>query len=177
MTETHTTTGTEASHGAGFPPFKTESFPSQIFWLVITFAVLFVVLWRVAGPRIASVIGQRKGHIAGDLASADKHRGEAQAALAAYEAALADARARAHALADESRKLAADEVDRAKTLADSEAREAAARAEAQIAATRAEAAKYVTKAAQDAAAAIVDRLIGETVSPEEAEAAVKATGA
>jgi len=177
MAEAHTTTGTEASHGAGFPPFKTETFPSQIFWLVITFTVLFVVLWRVSGPRIASVIGRRKGHIAGDLAAADKHRGEAQAALAAYEAALADARAKAHTLAEESRKLAADEVDRAKTFADSEAREAAARAEAQIASTRAEAAKYVTKAAQDAAAAIVDRLIGETVSPEEAQAAVKATGA
>jgi F-type H+-transporting ATPase subunit b len=52
-----------------------------------------------------------------------------------------------------------------------------AKAEAGIAATRAEAATHVTKAAQDAAAAIVTRLIGDTVSPEEAEAAVKATGA
>jgi len=61
--------------------------------------------------------------------------------------------------------------------ADAEAREASAKAEAQIAVLRAEAAIHVTKAAQDAAAAIVNRLIGDTVTPEEAEAAVKATGA
>ena len=54
-----TTAKTEvpAKHeGAGFPPFKTETFPSQIFWLMITFAFLFVVLWRVAGPRIQGVL-------------------------------------------------------------------------------------------------------------------------
>ena len=50
-------TGVPAEHkAAGFPPFKTETFPSQIFWLVITFGFLFVVLWRLAGPRINAAI-------------------------------------------------------------------------------------------------------------------------
>ena len=165
-----THTGTEAPHGAGFPPFKTESFPSQIFWLVVTFAFLFVMLWRVAGPRIRGVIGERKGHITGDIAAAGKHKTDAEAALAA-------ARARAHAEADENRRRVEAEVEKARAAADAEAREAMAKAEAGIAATRAEAATHVTKAAQDAAAAIVTRLIGDTVSPEEAEAAVKTLGA
>ncbi len=172
-----THTGTEAQHSAGFPPFKTESFPSQIFWLVVCFAALFVVLWRVAGPRIAGAIGQRKGQIDGDIATADKHRKDAEAALAAYETALASARAKAHAEADENRKRIEAEAEKAKAAADAEAREAAAKAEAGIAAARAQAAVHVTKAAQDAAAEIVDRLIGDKVSPEEAEAAVKAVGA
>ena len=172
-----THTGTEAQHGAGFPPFKTESFPSQIFWLVVTFAFLFVMLWRVAGPRIRGVIGERKGHIAGDIATAGKHRSDAEAALAAYEAALAAARTRAHGEADENRRRVEAEVEKARAAADAEAREGMAKAEAGIAASREAAAIHVTKAAQDAAAAIVTRLIGDTVSPEEAEAAVKATGA
>jgi F-type H+-transporting ATPase subunit b len=172
-----TTEGTETEHGAGFPPFKTESFPSQIFWLTVTFAFLFVVLWRIAGPRIRHALELRKGRIAGDIEAAGKHKTDAEAALAGYEAALTSARTRAHAEADENRRRIEAEVEKAKNAAETEFREAAAKAEAGIEAVRAEAAKHVTKAAQDAAAAIVMRLIGDTVSPEEAEAAVKATGA
>ena len=175
--QTVTHTGTEAQHSAGFPPFKTESFPSQIFWLVVTFAVLFVVLWRVAGPRIAGVIGARKAQIDGDIQAAEKHRADAAAALAAYDSALAEARTKAHAQAEANRKVIEAEVEKAKAEADAEARDAATKAEAGIAAARAEAATHVTKAAQDAAADIVNRLIGVSVTPGEAEAAVKAVGA
>ncbi|HUO98511.1 MAG TPA: hypothetical protein VMU01_07570 [Rhizomicrobium sp.] len=174
-----TATGTQvpAHEGSEFPPFKTETFPSQIFWLAITFAVLFVVLWRIIGPKLGKVIGERRGTIAADIETAGRHKSDAETALAAYEASLAAARARAHAEAEESRKDVEAEVEKAKAAAEAEFRDAATKAEAAIAASRAEAATHVTKAAQDAAAAIVTRLIGDTVSPEEAEAAVKATGA
>ena len=63
----------DAQAGAGgFPPFKTETFPSQIFWLAVCFAFLFVVLWRVAGPRINGVITSRRGTINADIAAADR---------------------------------------------------------------------------------------------------------
>ena len=170
------TTGTEAPHGAGFPPFKTETFPSQIFWLAVTFAFLLVVMWHIVGPRIGAVIGERKERIDSDLATAGKHRKDAEAAEVSYQSALAEARARAHKAAEENRKLVADEVEKARAAADAEAKQATAQAEVRIAAMRQEAAKHVTVAAQDAAAAIVERLIGATVSPEEAAAAVKASG-
>jgi F-type H+-transporting ATPase subunit b len=169
-------TGTEVPHGAGFPPFKTETFPSQLFWLAVTFAFLLVVMWRIVGPRIAAVIGERKGRIDGDLAAADKHRKDAEAAQASYQSTLAEARARAQKTADENRKLVAEEVEKARAAADAEAKLATAQAETRIAVMRQEAAKHVTIAAQDAAASIVERLIGATVSPEEAAAAVKASG-
>ena len=63
---THEGTGAP-EHGAGFPPFKTETFPGQIFWLAITFAFLFVMLWRVAGPRIKGAIHIRREAINGDI--------------------------------------------------------------------------------------------------------------
>ncbi len=174
--ETATATGTVAPHGAEFPPFKTETFPSQLFWLAVTFAFLLVVMWRIVGPRMNAVIGGRKERIDGDLAAASKHRKDAEAALATYQSALAEANARAQKAADENRKLVADEVEKARTAAEAEAKEAMAQAETRIAAVRQEAAKHVTIAAQDAAASIVARLIGVTISPEEAAAAVKASG-
>ena len=134
-------------------------------------------MWRIASPRIGGVIGERKGKVAGDLATAGAHRRDAEATLASYHATLAQARGNAQKLAEESRRLITDEVEKAKAAADAEAKQSMAEAEARIATSRQEAEIHVTIAAQDAAAAIVARLIGDTVSPQEAEAAVKASGA
>ncbi|HEY5338747.1 MAG TPA: hypothetical protein VIJ85_11115 [Rhizomicrobium sp.] len=158
----------------GFPPFDTTTFPSQIFWLVITFGFLFVVVWRVAGPRINGAITTRRDKINGDIAEAQKHRGDAEAASAAYQTSLAGARARATALADENRKGIAGEIDKAKAAADAQVQDAMAKAETRIQATRVQARASVTQAAQDAAITIVARLTGDTVSADEAAAAVKA---
>jgi len=167
-------TSTEApKQGGGFPPFKTETFPSQIFWLVITFAFLFVVLWRVAGPRINGVITSRRGAINSDIAAAEKARSEAESAATAYQTALAGARARAQGLAEENRQTLNAEIAKAKAAAESEAAKAMAAADARIAATRVEAKGHVVKAAEEAAIAIVARLTGDAVLPAEAAQAVK----
>jgi F-type H+-transporting ATPase subunit b len=168
----HASTETPAQAG-GFPPFKTETYPSQIFWLAITFAFLFVVLWRIAGPRINGVIAGRRGAINADIAAADKARGEAQSASAAYQTALAGARARAQAMADENRQALNAEIAKAKAEAEAEAGRAMAAADARIAATRIEAKTHMVRAAEEAAIAIVRRLTGDSVSPADAAQAVK----
>jgi F-type H+-transporting ATPase subunit b len=171
-----TTMGTAAPapQQGGFPPFDTSTFPSQIFWLVLTFLFLFIVLWRVATPRIAGVIAARRDQINGDVKVAEQHRKDAEGASAAYETALAGARARAHKLAEENRKRMDEEVARAKSAADADAHQAMAEAESRIATVRGEARTQVLRAAQDAAADIVARLTGEAVSADDAAAAVRA---
>jgi F-type H+-transporting ATPase subunit b len=169
-----TTTGTEAPGKGGFPPFKPETYPAQLFWLTVTFAFLFVVLWRVAGPRISGVLAERKGKIAGDVGAADQHRKDAEAALASYNNALAVARGSARAVGEENRKRIAAEAEKAKAAADAQAREAASTAEVRLAGVRAEARGRIRKAAEEVAIDIVSRLTGEAVSPDEAAAAVRA---
>jgi F-type H+-transporting ATPase subunit b len=177
MQDAATTAGTvQPETSGGFPPFKAETFPSQLFWLAITFGFLFVVLWRFAGPRIQSVIAERRGKINDDIRTAEQHRKDSEAAAAAYEAALAAARGRAHALADENRKRVSSEIDSAKGLADAEANKATVAAEARIAQLRNEAKVHIRNAARDAAVSIVSRLTGETVSNEVAAEAVKRVG-
>ena len=168
-----TSEGTEAQAPTGFPPFKTETYPAQLFWLAITFGFLFVVLWRAAGPRISSVLAERKGRIDGDLSDAETHRKGAEAALATYQSALAAARQTAQGMADDNRKRVAAEVASAKELAEAQARAAAGIAQARIAATREEAKTHVAKAAAEAAIDIVARLTGDNVSPADAAAAVR----
>jgi F-type H+-transporting ATPase subunit b len=172
---THATTEVPAEHSGGFPPFDTTTFPGQIFWLVLTFAFLFVVLWRVAGPRIHDAIADRRNAINKDLDAAARQRDEAEAAGAAYQTALATARGKAQSLAAENRKRIQGEIDAAKAKAEAEALAATSTAEQRIAGKRQEAKVHIAKAASEAAIAIVTRLTGETVSTAEADAALSAT--
>jgi len=170
---TSETTGVPAKHeAAGFPPFKTETFPSQLFWLAITFGFLFTVLWRAAGPKINAAITNRRSTINGAIAEAGKAKADAEAAQAGYEAALAGARAKGNALAEQTRQTLNAEIAKAKADADTKAAEAMAAAEARIAGTRESAKAHVKTAARDAAIAIVERLTGDKVSAEDATAAL-----
>jgi F-type H+-transporting ATPase subunit b len=158
-----TTAHTEQPAGqkAPFPPFNSETFASQLFWLAICFVFLFVMMWKVALPRIGSIIDMRLKRIADDLADAEKLKGQSDAAIAAYEKALADARARAQAIANETRdKQAAAAEARRKTL-EGELNVRLAEAEKTIAATKTAAMSNVRGIAADAAKAIVERLIGK----------------
>ncbi len=167
--------GTESTgqpEEAGLPQMNPEHFASQIFWLVITFGLLFVLLSRVTLPKIAGSLAARKNRIEGDLGAAERSRKDASQALADYEAALGQARGRAHALADENRKRIVGEIERLKSAADAKAQEAMSKAEARIAAERTRAEGNIRTAAAEAAASIVERLLGVAVSGDEAAAAV-----
>jgi F-type H+-transporting ATPase subunit b len=174
MAAPETTEGTGADAHVGLPQMKADSFPSQIFWLVITFAILFVVMWRMTLPMIAGAIGARRDRIEGDLATAEGFRKGAAEALASYEAALAEARGRAHHLADENRKGVVVEIEQLRAAADAETQTTIASAEKRIAGERAKAAAGVKASAAEAAADIVQRLIGGSVTAEDAMAAVAA---
>ncbi|HEX3944276.1 MAG TPA: hypothetical protein VHW69_09330, partial [Rhizomicrobium sp.] len=117
-----TTTGTTAEHkSGGFPPFNTSTYPSQIFWLTVTFVALLIVMWKVAVPRIGGVIAERKGRIQTELANAEESRKQAEHAAAAYQAPILEARERARAASEASRTEMAREFERARASADTEA--------------------------------------------------------
>jgi F-type H+-transporting ATPase subunit b len=168
----HTATTQVPKKEGGFPPFDTSTFPSQLFWLAVTFAFLFTVLWRMAGPRINGAITNRRGTINAAIAEANKARGDAQSAQAGYEIALAGARARANALAEETRQTLNGEIAKAKAAADAQAHDAMAAAELRISQTREAAKAHVKTAARDAAIAIVERLTGDKVSADDATKAI-----
>src|SRR5690606_15842199 len=91
--EIHTETGV-AEHGSegGFPPFLVETYPSQLLWLAITFGLFYLFLMRVVLPRIGGILEVRRDRIAQDLDQAARMKEEADAAVAAYEQELAEAR-------------------------------------------------------------------------------------
>jgi len=103
-----------------FPPFDSTTFASQILWLAITFALFYYLMAKVALPRIAGILEDRRDRIASDLDLAGRLKRESEEALAGYEAALAEARARANSIAEGARDGAKQEaaVKRSATEAD-----------------------------------------------------------
>jgi len=168
-------TEADGGHGGGFPPFESSTFASQLVSLVIAFVALYLIVSRIALPRVGAVIDARQNRIEGDLAEAQKLKDESEAALKAYESDLASARAKAQAIGAETREKlnAASEAER-KTLEDRLAARLAD-AEKTIAATRATAMSNVRGIAADAASAIVQRLTGATPDGSTVASAVDAS--
>jgi F-type H+-transporting ATPase subunit b len=154
---TNLTTGQHVPSGEHktFPPFDSQTFGSQLFWLVIVFAALYVLMSKLALPRIGSILENRRRHREADLAAAEQLRQKSDEALMAHEKALAAAQS---------------EALRKSLDTDLNARVAAA--EKSIADTRAKAMTNVHGIATDAATAIVERLSGTAPSASEVSAAV-----
>jgi F-type H+-transporting ATPase subunit b len=175
LAEPATTSGTvaPAQKSGGFPPFAVETFPSQLFWLTVTFVFLLVMMWRVAVPRIASVITERRNKIGAELAAAEASRKGAEMAQTEYQAPLIEARERAREVTEQTRAKFAHEVEQAKAQADTESDALMKQAETRIAALQAEAKRHIADVAKEAVVDIVARLTGEKVSADEAAAAVQ----
>jgi F-type H+-transporting ATPase subunit b len=170
-----TTAHTEVpgEHKIPFPPFNSQTFASQFVWLVITFALLYVVMAKVALPRVGSIIAQRQKRIDDDLAQANTFKTQSDAAIAAYEKALADARARAQAIAGDMRDKQITEGAATRKKLEDQLNVKLAEAEKAIAATKQAAMANVRNIAADAAKAIVERLIGTVPTDSAIDAAVK----
>lgn len=161
MAET-TSAHTEAPSGGkgAFPPFQSETFASQLFWLGIAFVLLYVVMAKVALPRLAGIMAARRESVERDLGAAAQLKADAEAALQAYEKTLAEARTRAQTLAGETRAKLNAEAEEARKQLEAALHAKLAEAERTIADTKVRAMSNVRGIAAEAAGAIVGKLTG-----------------
>jgi F-type H+-transporting ATPase subunit b len=162
-----------ASSSGGMPQLDPSTFAPQLFWLVVTFLALYWVMSKVALPRVGGVIANRATKIASDLDQAAKLKAQAEEVSAAYQKALADARAQATALNRETAaKMSAIANERqAKLAADLGTRIKAA--EAEIANAKTAAMMNLVQVAGDAAASAAHKLVGLDVTGAEAALAAQ----
>lgn len=165
--------GEAAGHG-GMPQFNVHAFAPQLVWLALTFVFLYVVLSKAVLPRIGGTIEARRNRILSDLDEAARLKRETEAAIAAYDQAVSEARGRAHAIAAEQRATLMREVEQRTAALEHELAQRGEAAAAQIRETKARALGNVEHIAADAAQAIVAKLLGETPDAETARQAVAA---
>jgi len=172
--ETGNVTEHVEEHVQTFAPLDTSTFSSQIFWLLLTFGILLFLLSRVLLPRLGGILEDRSNRIADDLDSAARMQREAEAAGKAYEQSLADARAKAHNVAETTRASVTSELETEMQAADEQAAKQLAQAEAKIQKTRAAALANVDDIATETAKAVVEHLFTKKFSLASVRKAVKA---
>lgn len=159
------------------PQLDVNTWPPQLFWLAVTFLVLYFIISKIVIPRTGGVIEGRKNQIAGDLTAAQRFKADTDKAVAEYEKSLADARNRAHGIAQDTRNKLNAEVDKERGTLDGQLAAKIAEAEKAIQAKRTQALASVTDVATEIAGEIVGRLTGSTVNKADAAKAVaKAQG-
>lgn len=157
-----------------FPPFDAHHFAPQLIWLVLTFGALYLLMSRIALPRVANILKTREAKISGDLDSATAMRTQADDAAAAYEKTLAEAKARAQATAQQMRDKITAESDARRKALEAELNAKLDVAEKQIAATKTQAMSNVSAIATEAAEAIVRQITGRAADASAVAAAVAA---
>jgi F-type H+-transporting ATPase subunit b len=167
--------GATAHESSGFPPFdQIDTFVSQIFWLVVTFGLLYfcATLWLL--PRVKNAIAAREKSIAKDVADAAALSVKADASVKALEARIAEAKARSRDTAAKAMSEADAKISAETAKQEAELAKRLASAEASIAALRAKAMTSVAGVAEDTAAAITQKLTGTAPTPAAVKQAVAA---
>ena len=156
------------------PQLDPSTFASQLFWLTVTFIPLFIILWKVALPRISATIETRRARIEADLDKAAALRDDAARALAEYEKSLASAHEKARdKLRQLAEELAAQSAERHAALGAKLAAQIK-EAEARVTAAKDQALANIKTVAGEAAAAATERLIGVKASGAAIEKALAA---
>jgi F-type H+-transporting ATPase subunit b len=163
----------EAEAAVGMPQLDFSTWPNQIFWLCVTLVVIYFVLSKIALPRIAAVLADRKSTITNDLAAAEELKQKAVSAEKAYNDALANARTEAAKIVAQAKAEIQKDLDAATAKADAEIAAKAAESEKSIAEIRDGAAAAVSEVAKDVAAELVAAL-GHGADAKTVAAAVSA---
>ncbi len=154
------------------PQLDISTYTTQLFWLAVTFISLLVIIWRLAVPRISDALETRQRRIDDNTNKAAEFKKEAEAAIEAYEQALAAARAEAQSrIAAANAELAVEAQKRESALAET-LNKRVAEGESAIAKAVTEALDSLRDAAVEVATAATERLIGEPPSATDISAAV-----
>jgi F-type H+-transporting ATPase subunit b len=164
-------TAEQAEHHT-FPPFDTANFASTLVWLAISFGLLFYLMTKVALPRVEDILKTRADKIAADLRQAHTAREKSEKAASDHDKTIAEAKAKAQALAQKTQATINAEHDAKRHALETELNAKLASSEQQIVETKTKAMANVDAIAADAAGAIVERITGRPADAKTVAAAV-----
>jgi F-type H+-transporting ATPase subunit b len=157
-------TGTPAGGGHGetsFPPFDPVNFTPMLIWLSLSFGLLYLLMAKIALPRVESILHARTHKITKDIGEANVFRARSEEAAAAHDKTIADAKAKALALAQDTHARLTAETEANRLAQEAELNARLAASETQILEMKAKAMGNVEAIASEAAAAIVQHITGK----------------
>lgn len=161
------TQGTVEHHGGGaFPPFDVDNFAPQLVWLALIFGLLYVLMSRIALPRIGSILSDRESRIESDLSASRELQTKAQAAAAEHDETLRATKAQAQSIGRDAQQQAAAETQARRSAQETEFAKKLAEADAQITAAKQQALSHVEEIATEAAGSILEKLTGARIAAD-----------
>jgi F-type H+-transporting ATPase subunit b len=171
--ETHATAEAAGGEGAGLPQFEFQHWAGQMGYLLILFAILYLLMSKVFAPRMRRVFDERESTISGAVSAARQVQAEAAGQAEAAKAEVEAARASSRATAAAAKARVTEQANARAAAEESVVAARIAEAEAAIGKTRDAAMGNVAAIAADTATAMVERLTGKAPSAADAAAAVK----
>ena len=162
-----------AAESGGMPQLNPEFWISQIFWLIITFGILFIVLTKVVLPKISDNLETRKSQILENIETADKQKEESQKKIEEYEKIILDSKLKAKNYFNEAREKILDDINKKRTALDKGLDEEIGGVEKELSDLKNKSGEKINKIAAETSAELIKELIGEEVNSSSIAAIVE----
>ena len=153
-----------AAESGGMPQLNPEFWISQIFWLVITFGILYIILSKLILPKISSNLEMRKSQISENIETAEKQRLETESKIKEYEKAVLESKNNARNYFNQVRKKIIKDINKKKEKLDLELNEEVKKAEIEIIDFKKKAPVKVNRIAVETSNDLIKQLIGVEVN-------------
>ena len=163
----------ESSESGGMPQLNPEFWFSQIFWLIITFGILFITLSKLILPKISETLEVRKSQISENIEAAEKEREESENKIKEYEKIILDSKNEAKNYFSKAREKILKDIDKKKGTLESEINEEINKAEIEISELVSNAPEKINKIAAETSSDLVKQLIGIEVNNSSISAIVE----
>ena len=162
-----------AAESGGMPQLNPEFWISQIFWLIITFGILFIVLTKVILPKISDNLETRKSQILENIETADKQKEESQKKIDEYEKIILDSKLKAKSYFNEAREKILDDINKKRAALEKDLDEEINKVEKELSDLKNESGEKINKIAAETSAELIKELIGEEVNSSSIAAIVE----
>ena len=166
-------TNVKSAESGGMPQLNPEFWISQIFWLILTFSILFVILSKFILPKISKNIEFRKSQILENIEMAEKQKEESENKIKEYEAIILKSKGEARNYFNEARKKILQDIDKKKQQLENEIDEEVNNAEKEIKELKISVPEKINKIAIETSADLIKQLIGEEVNNSNISAIVE----
>ena len=162
-----------AAESGGMPQLNPEFWISQIFWLIITFGILFIVLTKVILPKISNNLETRKSQILENIETADRQKEESQKKIDEYEKIILDSKLKAKSYFNEAREKILDDINKKRVALEKDLDEEIGEVEKELSDLKNKSGEKINKIAAETSSELIKELIGEEVNSSSIAAIVE----
>ena len=163
----------ESAESSGMPQLNPKFWFSQIFWLILTFGILFIVLSKLILPKISKNLEVRKFQILENIETAEKQREESENKIKEYEKIIHDSKNEAKNYFNKAREKVLKDIDNKKEVLENNINEEIVKVEKEISELKNKSAETINKIAIEISSDIVKQLIGVQVNNSSISATVE----